>query len=180
MLNDTCRRCEENKKLKGRKYCLTCLNFLAREKAKQKLALKKFRVEQKKLKKREKRENNYKTVSKRAWNLFAKSLKAGKDYFTCYTCGKVLPIEQAQAGHCFHRGKQRYKALDFDREHIRLQCGGCNCFSTGQTNIFQAKLTRELGIEKVEDMIRRRNQEVALTVYELKEIIKKYGEQNIT
>ena len=160
-------------RMTGRRKCLQCISALNR----QKKILKLQRLDLRKQKKKEKRENHYKLVSKKAWNLFAKSLKQGKDYFTCYTCGKVLPIEQAQAGHCFHRGKQRYKALDFDPKHIRLQCGGCNCFSTGQTNIFQAKLTRELGIEEVEKMIWRRHNELPLTVEELKDLIKFYQEK---
>ena len=175
-----CRRCEENPKLPHRKYCLKCINFLAREKVKQAKAIKKLREERKKMKRKEKRENNYKTLSKKAWNIFASFLKKSQatfnGYFTCYTCEKVLPVEQAQAGHCFHKGNQRYRAIDFDPLHIRLQCGGCNCFSTTQTNIFQLKLTKELGIKKVEQMIWRRQHEPELTIDELKELINKYSE----
>lgn len=127
-----------------------------------------------KIKRKEKRENSYKTVSKKAWNTFAKWLKKDKVFFNCYTCERSFPIEQAQAGHCFHRGKARYKAIDFEPKHIHLQCSGCNCFSTGQTNIFQAKLTRELGIEEVEKMIWRRYNEPPLTVEELKKLIHLY------
>lgn len=152
--------------------------------AKMKLKAKERKVKEKakKEKKKEKKANSYKVVSKKAWNTFARWLKISQmsfqGYFTCYTCGKTLPIAEAQAGHCFHRGRQNYRAIDFDPKHIRLQCGGCNCFSTGQTNIFQAKLTRELGIEEVEKMIWRRANEPALTIEELKDLINKYELHN--
>lgn len=117
---------------------------------------------------------------KKAWGVFAKHLKkiqaSFQGYFTCYTCGLQFPIERAQAGHCFHRGHQRYKALDFDPRHIHLQHDGCNMDSMGnKQNIFQAKLTKELGPEEVEKMIWRRQNEPPLTIPELQEIIKKYS-----
>lgn len=119
-------------------------------------------------------ETNVPYWGEKAWETFSKWMKRNKDYFTCYTCEKIFPIDEAQTGHCFHRGNQMYKLLDFDPQHLRLQCGGCNCFSMTQTNIFQAKLTRELGIEEVEKMIWRRHNEPVLTIEELKEIIKLY------
>lgn len=116
---------------------------------------------------------------KKAWETFAKYLKASQvtfqGYFTCYTCDKTFDIDRAQGGHCFHRGNQAYKALDFDPLHIRLQHDGCNMDSMGnKQNIFQAKLTRELGAEAVEKMIWRRHNEPALTIPELQAIIVKY------
>lgn len=168
-----CKKCSKETCKQSAKYCFQ--HLLEHQQELRNKSVKKSIAKQKtKPKKKKKVRNEYKTISKKAWNTFAKWLKKDKDYFTCYTCHKTLPIEQAQAGHCFHRGKQRYKALDFDPKHIRLQCGGCNCFSSGQTNVFQAKLTRELGIEEVENMIWRRADEPALTIEELKEIIKKY------
>lgn len=118
--------------------------------------------------------------AKRAWTKFAKSLKNAQvsfqGYFTCWTCDETKPIQVAQAGHCFHRGRQNYKALDFDPNHIRLQCSACNMDMNGnKQNIFQAKLVREIGIERVEEMIWRRVNEPALTIPELQEIIKKYS-----
>lgn len=106
------------------------------------------------------------------WNAFSAWLKAllvtFQGYFICYTCDKTFTIDLAQAGHCFHRGNQHYKALDFDPKHIHLQCGGCNMDSMGnKQNVFQAKLTREIGIEAVEHMIWRRHNEPALTIPEL-------------
>lgn len=173
-----CKKCLKKPRFYGRTLCLLCLQKEERMKRLQKSAKKKEREALRKLKRKEKRENSYKTVSKKAWNTFAKWLKKEKDFFTCYTCLKTLPIEESQAGHCFHRGSQRYRAIDFDPKHIHLQCGGCNCFSTGQTNIFQARLTRELGIEEVEKMIWRRNNEPPLTIEELKELIARYTVDN--
>jgi hypothetical protein len=118
----------------------------------------------------------------KCWEFFSKYLKAKlvtfQGYFTCYTCDKTFTIDLAQAGHCFHRGNQHYKALDFDEKHIHLQCGGCNMDSQGnKQNVFQAKLTREIGIEAVEKMIWRRNNEPALMIHELQILIEEYKEK---
>jgi len=108
--------------------------------------------------------------------VFAKVLKleqvSFEDTFVCYTCEKTFHISEAQAGHCFHRGRQRYKALDFDdKKHIRLQHGGCNMdMHGGNQNIFQLKLTVEQGTEAIKQLIWRRHNEPALTVEELLQI----------
>lgn len=161
-------------------------HLMAHEREKKLASNKKAIAKQKskplKVKKKRKKKTPLELASTKAWNTFAKWLKLTQmtfeGYFTCYTCGKTLPIAEAQAGHCFHRGRQNYRAIDFDPKHIKLQCGGCNCFSTGQTNIFQARLTRELGIEEVEKMIWRRANEPALTIEELKDLINKYELHN--
>lgn len=192
-----CKKCLKKPRMIGRRLCLSCVSMDLHLRQKEQKAKKKER--EKKLilclrckkNKRYKRKKKVLTVCRscfletdveywadKAWSAFAKWLKKELVWFTCYTCGKTLPIEQAQAGHCFHRGNARYKAIDFDPKHIHLQCGGCNCFSTVQTNIFQAKLTRELGIEEVEKMIWRRNNEPPLTIEELKELIARYTVDN--
>lgn len=118
---------------------------------------------------------------KKAWTVFSlyirKKAEKEKGVIFCYTCDCVYKLKELQAGHCFHKGNGRYKALDFDEKHIRPQCGKCNVYTGGMVNIFQAKLTRELGIKAVENMIFRRKNELPLTLAELKEIYAKYSEK---
>ena len=126
------------------------------------------------VKKKEKKANSYKVVAKNAWDAFSIYIRTKhadwRGYLNCYTCGKIITIKQAQAGHCFHKGSGRYKPIDFDEDHIRPQDVGCNMFKGGKGSEFTLKLIGEHGIDKVEEMRRRRQEEEPLTIEELKEI----------
>lgn len=141
-----CLECLKNKRKKGKTKCASCI-----------------------------RKYDVMYWGKRAWAVFAKWLKkkAG-DSFECYTCYTVSPIAKAQAGHCFHRGRDFFRAIDFDPDHIRLQDGNCNLDMRGQRQIFQHRLTMELGVEQVADMINQRHKAPALTIPELQAIISNY------
>jgi len=116
--------------------------------------------------------------SKKTWTAFSLYIRTKyvnfQGYVQCYTCEKWFPLKETQAGHCFHKGNGAYKALDFDENHIKPQCGGCNVFTGGSVNKFQHKLTQELGLTGVEEMIKRRATEKALTVEELQFIYEQY------
>lgn len=117
----------------------------------------------------------------KVWDIFSlyirTKMKKEKGMIECYTCDKSLELKEAQAGHCFHKGNGRYKLLDYDPRHIRPQCGGCNVNTGGKVNVFQARLTRELGIETVENMILRRHTEQPLNVDELKTLYQHFSDQ---
>lgn len=118
---------------------------------------------------------------KKVWDAFSLYIRTKaqkkKGVILCYTCEKPLQLKEAQAGHCFHKGNGRYKALDYDERHIRPQCGGCNVDTGGMVNVFQAKLTRELGIAEVENMILRRHTEQPLEIKALKELYTHFSTQ---
>lgn len=58
----------------------------------------------------------------------------------CYTCGKTIPIKEADAGHCISRRK---KATKYDRRNVKLQCKKCNKWLNGNT----VEFIRKMGVE---------------------------------
>lgn len=172
-----CRDCK--KELKDKELfssrCHIC--FLKRLKETKKKKTK--QASERKQKKKEKKHNTNAYLGKKAWTAFSKHLRQSQANFQgdveCYTCGRRICWTIAQAGHLFHRGRQAWKALDFDTDHIRLQDFSCNINGSGQGGKFALKLIAELGIEKVKEMEYRRHNEPPLTPDELKEIIKKYA-----
>lgn len=113
---------------------------------------------------------------KKTWVVFALMLKYEQknfqDNFTCYTCEVLKHISEAQAGHCAHRGRECFKSVDFDDEkHIKLQCATCNGPKAHiYGNIFQMKLTEELGTEEFKKLLWRRHHEQPLTRQQLIEM----------
>lgn len=144
-----------------------------------KLKLKQEKQKEKKLVKKQLKQNTNSYLGPKAWSVFSKWVRS-KDadfqgYASCFTCRKSFQWKELQAGHCFHRGRQQWKALDFDPKHIRPQCMGDNGPKGGMTAEFTLRLVEELGIDAVKEFERRRVQEPPLTPEELKEIIKLYS-----
>ena len=71
-------------------------------------------------------------------------------YNYCYTCGKRLRIEDLDCGHFISR---RYIGTRFDLDNVRPQCKNCNRFLHGNLEIYECKLRKELGNEKVDNLI---------------------------
>jgi len=79
---------------------------------------------------------------------------------TCYTCGNIKPIKEAECGHWQRRG---FKTTRFHENNARPQCNKCNYRRSGEPEKFEMKLIREIGAEKVN---------------ELKQLAQKEGEDN--
>lgn len=173
--------------IKKAKLCKTChtpilfpsISANCQKCQRKKLKLKQEKQKEKKRIKKEAKRNTNSYLGKIAWSKFSKWVRTRatnfQGYVECFTCRRLFPIKEMQAGHCFHRGNTQWKAIDFDPEHIRPQCGGCNGPQSGKTAEFTLRLVQELGIEKVKEFERRRVQEQPLTPDELKEIIKLYS-----
>jgi hypothetical protein len=117
--------------------------------------------------------------AKKAWTAFANYIKDQaqnfQGYIECYTCCKLFPREQINAGHFKHRGNQRYRAIDFELKHIKPQCVYCNNGQAGMGYEFGKRLEQEYGEEWVKEIKYRRTAEPELTIEELKEIIHRYS-----
>lgn len=169
------------------KKCKTCLKVVifptvsanCQKCQRAKLKLKKEQQKERKRLKREAKRNTNSYLGPKAWAVFSRWVREGESdfqgYTRCYTCLKSFQWKELQAGHCFHRGRQSWKALDFDPKHIRPQCQGCNGPKGGMTAEFTLRLVLDLGLDVVNDFRRRRYTEPPLTPEELKEIIKLYG-----
>jgi len=91
----------------------------------------------------------------RAWKAFSRMIRArdGIDgYFQCPTCGRTLPIDQADAGHYITRAR---KGVMFDEMNVHAQCRHCNRFQEGNHFIYRRWLMEKYGAEAVEKLERR-------------------------
>jgi len=82
------------------------------------------------LTKKKKPLNYYK---KKCWNQFSKYIRlrdclkttGSPDYGKCITCGRLVGITRADAGHFISR---RFSSTLFDERNVHLQCKQCNGF----------------------------------------------------
>ena len=70
----------------------------------------------------------------------------------CYTCGKILWVGDADAGHYKSRGVGGSSGLYFDERAIRVQCKQCNAFRQGRPEEFRKGLVKEYNEEIVKDL----------------------------
>lgn len=90
----------------------------------------------------------------------------------CITCGKIIPVKEANAGHYIH--KSRSSAIYFDEFNIHLQCVRCNKYMGGQGAIYSKKLIEMYGIEKFNELHKRSTESKKWSRQELEEIRDKY------
>jgi hypothetical protein len=91
----------------------------------------------------------------KAWDAFSKMIRARDEidgYFRCPTCGRTLPINQADAGHYITRAR---KSVMFDEMNVHAQCRHCNRFQEGNHFIYRRWLVNQYGAEEVEKLERR-------------------------
>ena len=86
----------------------------------------------------------------------------------CFTCGKWYPAKKLQCGHFLSR---YYKAARWDFDNARPQCMMCNLWKRGDPIVFRQNLIKEIGIERVEAVEKRRHQSIKLTREYLEELI---------
>lgn len=84
----------------------------------------------------------------------------------CYTCGKQLPIKELDCGHFISR---RFIGTRFDLDNVRPQCRFCNRNLHGNLDVYEVKLRRELGLEKFDNLLERKNKR--LTTPELRDLL---------
>lgn len=172
-----CNQCKKRKRYINLSFCFFCY----KQREMQKREEKKQRKKERHLNSKTYQKSEYKRLSKQAWHLFSLYVRTKvidfQGFTYCYTCGIRKHYSELQAGHCFHKGSGRYKALDFDERNIKQQCIFCNKFKHGMGAEFVLKLVQEYGIEVVEEMKRRRQNEMPLSNDDLKEIINKFKKE---
>ena len=109
----------------------------------------------------------YKKKTWESCSKYVRLLHSKDGYCICYTCGKVKPIKEIQAGHGF---SGRHSSILFELSILRPQCFQCNCLNTGRLDIFTYKLRKELGDERYEELWEQRNQNRQYTIPELIEL----------
>jgi len=116
-----------------------------------------------------------KTLRQKCWDAFSEMIRAKyadwRGYVSCYTCGAIgrWKGDKFQCGH-FQAG--RGNAVLFDEEGVRVQCYKCNCGKGGEQYKFGKNLEREVGIEKVKELQKRRAESVKYSPKDYESMIK--------
>lgn len=123
--------------------------------------------------KKKKKLKTLRQLKKKAWKLISKYIRSHSADFagwmTCYTCNRLTPWKQLQAGHFIHN------KLDFDERNLRPQCIRCNHFLRGNLGIYAENLIATHGLDWVKKL--RKDAQTKGNNYsrqELEEVIRKY------
>ena len=95
-------------------------------------------------------------------------------YFKCISCGKILPISQADCGHYINR---RHMATRFSEINCHAQCRSCNRFDEGNIMEYRKTLVQIYGEEQVLLLEASKNNLNPISDTEYKLSIKYYQQQ---
>lgn len=84
--------------------------------------------------------------------------------FRCISCGRILPIEQADAGHYVNRS---HMALRYSEDNVHAQCRRCNRFDEGNAQGYRQGLIEKIGWAKLKLMEAQKYAQHRLTVTDL-------------
>lgn len=107
----------------------------------------------------------------KAFSLWVRNRNAVEGMNECYTCGKVLPIKELQAGH-FIEG--RTNSILFEEDILECQCQKCNIWDKGNLTVFTFKKIKELGEDRVNELIQLKHVTKKYTIADYQEIAEKY------
>jgi 5-methylcytosine-specific restriction endonuclease McrA len=95
------------------------------------------------------------------------SKEYGFKYFKCVSCGRILPIEQADCGHYFSRTKM---SVRFDEDNVHAECRACNRFRADHLIGYRENLIKKIGIQRFELLSWKASQTRKWCYFELVEI----------
>lgn len=70
----------------------------------------------------------------------------------CFTCDNWFHWKKI---HCGHYISRTFKYTRWDLDNLRPQCYACNVIKKGMSHIFRAKLVKEIGTKRVEELEER-------------------------
>lgn len=78
--------------------------------------------------------------------------------WSCYTCD--LRIENPKDAHTAHFIASSVCGIDlrYSLENLRVCCGNCNVWKSGNWPAYYERMVLEVGQEKVDELMKRRNQ----------------------
>lgn len=91
--------------------------------------------------------------------------------FKCISCGRVLSIDQADAGHFIKRGNM---ATRFNEDNVHSQCIRCNRFQDGNYELFRKNLEEKIGSTRLAQLIQLGHSTVKYSNSDIEEMIKVY------
>lgn len=137
-----------------------------------------YRLTKKKVKKiQQKGDRTRAKAMRQADDAFSKYVRTrdSQDYygkaFKCISCGRVLPIEQADCGHYINR---RHMATRFSEENCHAQCRACNRFDEDNIYNYRKALYEKLGENDLLVLEAAKHKTLKLSTFELEEIARTY------
>ena len=94
--------------------------------------------------------------------------------FRCISCGRVLPIEQADCGHYVNRS---HMSLRFSEKNCNTQCRFCNRFQEGNIQDYRKGLIEKIGEQEVLLLEAQKNITAKKSNFELDIIAKFYRKE---
>lgn len=94
--------------------------------------------------------------------------------FQCISCGRILPITQADCGHYINR---QHMATRFSEVNCKAQCRSCNRFDEGNMQGYRRGLVRKYGEQKVELLESMKYQTCKYSEFEYKALIDHYKKE---
>ena len=101
-----------------------------------------------------------------------KNSKNGK--CMCITCGKWMPIKEAQCGHYVSR---TYLSLRFDHKNTAVQCYGCNICRSGALDEYSLWLIGTYGEGILEELNKKKHEPKKYSRLEYNSFIKIYKDK---
>lgn len=68
-------------------------------------------------------------------------------YVVCISCGKILPLKDAEGGHFIPR---RFRATEMERHNVYPQCHECNQHKGGNVEAYRKALVGKVGLKEVQ------------------------------
>lgn len=114
--------------------------------------------------------NEYIKAADKGFSLYIREKFSKNGKCTCYTCGIVLEYMSGFYGiHCGHGISRDYFFTRYDENNARPQCYHCNVERRGRYKEFMAKLRKEIGDKKVDEMLKTKNK--LLSSYEKRKLV---------
>ena len=90
----------------------------------------------------------------------------------CFTCQKKMHWKKIQAGHFISRSKS---ATRYDEMNVHGQCPNCNIWRRGNSAEYAARLIKDYGMVRFNELIKKGRQIKQFTVPELQKLIEHYA-----
>lgn len=107
----------------------------------------------------------------RVFSLYVRLRDSNNGYFRCISCGRILPYEQADAGHYVNR---QHMSLRYDEKNVNAQCRHCNRFLEGNMQDYRQGLIKKYGEKTVVFLEYEKHQTRHYSPFELEALIKYY------
>lgn len=118
--------------------------------------------------------NEYIKEADKAFSLYIRKKYANAEgYVRCFTCPATGHWKEFDCGHFISR---KHMSVRWNQNNARPQCKYCNQAKYGMENVFQLRLTREIGIEKVEKLLQKKHETFKLDRQTLIDLKNGYNE----